>query len=216
MIKRCTTILFLFFLIFSLHSDSENNWSMHEGKKNWKSAYDYCKSIGLRLPTTPELEQINKTKFIINRLRKRVWSSNLHSLAVHDVFNFKTNQIEHHLDTSLVNVICFPSSTNSIKDEEERNKTEARFSSYLGQMKWIEATQRCISLGMRLPTIDELKFAFNSGIMESWKKDGTIYWSSSQYETGSYFLIDINGDTESIISGDTSSYTGEVRCTHKN
>jgi len=50
----------------------------------------------------------------------------------------------------------------------------------LGYMDWYSANEKCRSIGMRLPTLIELKAAYNVGITKSWQKDVVIYWSSTQ------------------------------------
>jgi hypothetical protein len=53
--------------------------------------------------------------------------------------------------------------------------------------------------GRRLPSIRELKLAYEAGITKSWQKDGYDYWSSTPYNAESY-----NG--LSVLYGYTSFY----------
>ena len=70
------------------------------------------------------------------------------------------------------------------------------WSPYMGDMNWDSASAKCRSIGMRLPTIDELKAAYNAGITKSWQKDGYHYWSSTPYDAESYYgLIVSDGFT---------------------
>ena len=64
----------------------------------------------------------------------------------------------------------------------------------MGDMNWDSANAKCRSIGMRLPSIDELKAAYNAGITKSWQ--GNYYWSSTPYDAESYYkLVVYNGNT---------------------
>jgi hypothetical protein len=56
---------------------------------------------------------------------------------------------------------------------------ECNWGPYMGVMEWGQANAKCRSMGMRLPTFDELRTVYLSGLTESWQKDGYEYWSSS-------------------------------------
>ena len=65
----------------------------------------------------------------------------------------------------------------------------------MGDMNWDSANAKCRSIGMRLPSIDELKAAYNAGITKSWQ--GNYYWSSTPYDAERYYeLIVDNGVTD--------------------
>ena len=67
----------------------------------------------------------------------------------------------------------------------------------MGEMGWYYANEKCKSLGMRLPTLDELKKAYDAGILKSWQKDGYYYWSSTPYDAELYYRLDVhNGRTD--------------------
>ena len=62
---------------------------------------------------------------------------------------------------------------------------------------------------MRLPTIDELKVAYNAGVTESWKKDGLMYWSSSPAGGGKYYFLSVfDGKVLDFIL----DFNNNVRC----
>jgi hypothetical protein len=48
----------------------------------------------------------------------------------------------------------------------------------LGAWSWSDANSKCSSLGMRLPSIEELKAAYKSGVTKSWNGN-YHYWSST-------------------------------------
>ena len=66
------------------------------------------------------------------------------------------------------------------------------WSPYMGRMNWDSANAKCRSIGMRLPTLQELEAAYNSGITESWKNDGDYYWSSTPFDAEWYCIFDVN------------------------
>lgn len=71
-------------------------------------------------------------------------------------------------------------------------KENSIWSPYQGEMKWTEAKEKCVDIGMRLPTIEELKAAVDAKITEAWEKDGANYWTSAKTngEYAYYFSID--------------------------
>jgi hypothetical protein len=83
------------------------------------------------------------------------------------------------------------------------------WSPYMGRMDWDSASAKCKSIGMRLPTIDELKAAYNSGITKSWQKDGILCWSSTPYGAEGYYSLDVN---VGFTSGYHRNYSYFVRC----
>ncbi|HMV42920.1 MAG TPA: hypothetical protein PK079_24180 [Leptospiraceae bacterium] len=48
---------------------------------------------------------------------------------------------------------------------------------YSGRRPWVNAVEYCESIGARLPTGEELKTAYESGLTKSWEKDGCMYWT---------------------------------------
>jgi serine/threonine protein kinase len=83
------------------------------------------------------------------------------------------------------------------------------WSPYMGDMNWDSANAKCRSIGMRLPTIDELKAAYNAGITKSWQKDGYYYWSSTPYDAESYYRLNVR-DGHTDLRNRDSYYN--VRC----
>ena len=70
--------------------------------------------------------------------------------------------------------IQFPSSTVNCETLEAKEKREAK--------------ARCESLGMRLPTREEVKEAFNARVIKHGEIQGTLYWESK--EAADAFLRD--------------------------
>ncbi len=89
-------------------------------------------------------------------------------------------------------------------------KEPEKWTSSFGEMKWEDAKAKCVSLGLRLPKIEELKQANESGETEKWKtvKD-YWYWSATRKGDDSAYGMDIyNGDTGS----ETIDSNFSVRC----
>jgi len=64
------------------------------------------------------------------------------------------------------------------------------------RMSWSDATQYCASMGMRLPTLDELKDAFAAGLTKSWQPT-LWYWSSTEDDSrsDSAWILNANAGT---------------------
>ena len=58
-------------------------------------------------------------------------------------------------------------------------------------LTWNDANTKCQSLGMRLPTINELKRAFKAGKTKSWDATPGAYWSSTPARGGNHFSLNI-------------------------
>jgi hypothetical protein len=82
------------------------------------------------------------------------------------------------------------------KAEDLRKAEESKWSPYMGSMDWDSANEKCRSIGMRLPTINELQTAYNAGIAKLWQSNGSYYWSFIPYDAERYYIFDVqNGGT---------------------
>lgn len=118
-------------------------------------------------------------------------------------------QFKHTLGTMVLLILALSLLSQEKKPSEEWSK-------YLGFMQWKDAKKKCISIGMKLPTKEELYFAYTKGITESWKENGTYYWSSFKKREGyllkAYCISLFDG---SMIEGKENyihQYYGHVRC----
>jgi hypothetical protein len=93
--------------------------------------------------------------------------------------------------------------------KKEKSLAAGRWSDYQGAMRWEDAIAFCLGLGMRLPTIAELRGAFVDGTTESWKKDGLFYWSSTPGEK--YYSYNI-GIMNGHYFSDDRTFVNDVRC----
>jgi hypothetical protein len=88
-------------------------------------------------------------------------------------------------------------STNPITEAKIDSHPELKvsWSDYQGNLKWNDANAKCKSIGMRLPTIPELKAAYNADLTKTWKEagffSGTYYWSSTSNRNDIYYFFDI-------------------------
>jgi di/tricarboxylate transporter len=95
-----------------------------------------------------------------------------------------------------------------ILSAEEKPK---EWSEYQGKFSWKGADIKCESIGMRLPTIQELKAAYNAKLPKSWNENGDYYWTYYEHTRGFDDAYSVN-----MISGEHSlsyKYTYKhVRC----
>jgi hypothetical protein len=82
------------------------------------------------------------------------------------------------------------------------------WSPHMGIMNWDSASAKCRSIGMRLPTLQELKAAYNSGITDSWEK-GEFYWSSYSIDAETYTVLNVYDGRPYMYK---RSADGRVRC----
>ena len=96
------------------------------------------------------------------------------------------------------------------------NKKEAtapgKWSDYLGEMNWKDAKADCASLGMRLPTREELVAAHKAGAWIKWQKEAhphehSAYWTSEKYSAENTYSVHIGSG---YITKDR--YYSYVRC----
>ncbi len=83
---------------------------------------------------------------------------------------------------------------NQFWKNEEAKISQAGWSSNQGSLAWYEAREKCINLGMRLPTIEELKSAHKDKLTDSWLKFGEEYWSSSPFGTNGHYYLDVKSE----------------------
>jgi hypothetical protein len=235
-IKYCL-ILFLF-PIFLYAEDKPKDpvkWSPFQGKKTWQEAKDQCQSLKMRLPTISELrlaEESGTTKGW-RKYGTRFWAVNRNlksETSTYIVISLLGSDIdkkeENHKVESSVGVFCANVTEESalidvIRELVENKASESeiqkaredlgakKFSEYQGRLTWDDANKKCKSLKMRLPSLDELKKAYESGITKSWLKDGLYYWSSTPYDAERYYLLNVRDGNTSSNSRDSSF---NVRC----
>lgn len=69
--------------------------------------------------------------------------------------------------------------TVNVASKEKAKKKTIQWGEIQGQMNWNAAKEKCESLKMRLPTIEELNAAYAARITIPWMIEAGDYWSSS-------------------------------------
>jgi hypothetical protein len=232
-IMKYSIILFLF-PIYLYTKDKPKDpvkWSLFQGKRTYYEAKEQCMSLKMRLPTISELrlaEEAGTTKGWI-KYGSLYWSVNknlVSETSTYKVLHLGGGYEKNHKVESSVGVFCANVTEESaeidvIRELEENNVTKSeiqiardelgakKFSEYQGSLTWDDANKKCKSLKMRLPTIDELKKAYESGITKSWQKDGEYYWSYTPYDVERICTLYVgNGST----LGDDRNSNCNVRC----
>ena len=216
-------ILIFFFPILLSAEDKPKDpikWSAYQGKKTWQEAKEHCQSLKMRLPTMNDLKLAKESGTTVGwrKYGTRYWSVNKNlgsnSLTYKAVNTLASDKMEEIQSAeSQLGVYCANVTEESVKEDAIRQKQEelnSLFSTYQGKMEWDEANKKCKSIKMRLPTRDELKEAYESGITESWKKDGSYYWSSTPYDAERYFVLGVRDSF--IYNLGRRSDSSYVRC----
>lgn len=187
-------------------------WSYYQGRMNWNDAFSKCVSIGTRLPTIEELKAAYALKVTESWEKEGdYWSSTTDSddrTYALDVDNGK-NKGENSRSNRL-GVRCVRSKETKV------NLDTGRWSQYQGRMNWDKAMEKCVSIGLRLPTIEELIAASFTDITIHWRKDGYDYWSSSRPDAPDANRADDESAYHLNIDGGkyaySSAYERHVRC----
>ncbi len=86
------------------------------------------------------------------------------------------------------------SDANQVSKNISTQISVGKWSDYRGRKRWRDALEDCANIGMRLPTVEELKAAYNSGLTKQWGKDGCNYWTAyDSSKEGSPRLYTISG-----------------------
>jgi formylglycine-generating enzyme required for sulfatase activity len=185
---RINLILIVYICSYSLRAGE--TWNPYSGKKTWKEAKAHCIGLGMRLPTEKEIAyafQSGLTKKW-NGGETKLWTDKENaSLNLKNHFNIYTKD-------SILGFSCLDSSFSLTESQGKILPIISKwiFSEHLGEMVWDDANKKCSSSGMRLPTIAELKEAYDSKITKSWQKDGNGYWSSTPYDAERYYCLDVD------------------------
>lgn len=211
-------------------------WSEYQGNMNWEDAKKKCASIGMRLPTFEEL----KTAYAAGITEPWIsdgsyyWSSTpmgdylAHILHITNGDNlvyytyhthpvrclegvYRKKEVSEDRKAGEVN------STNATKKDPKPTPSSGKWSEYQGNMNWDDAKRKCASIGMRLPTRDELVAARKTGLSEKWTGEegllGRYYWTSEEYPVESaYFVSMDNGHIGHYVDRSWYGIPNNVRC----
>ncbi|HMV44375.1 MAG TPA: hypothetical protein PK079_14040 [Leptospiraceae bacterium] len=92
--------------------------------------------------------------------------------------------------------LCIFSFPFFAKDKPKKTSNPSKnisgnWSEYQGEFNSYAASDKCRSIGMRIPTLKEWKFAFNSGKMKGWESG--LYWIETEPSDGNFLAV-INGE----------------------
>ncbi|MCZ8155943.1 MAG: hypothetical protein O9264_07480 [Leptospira sp.] len=181
-------VLFFFYFCSTTKTDKVNTitnnqltpeentpkWSAYQGNLTWSEAYAKCASIGRRLPTINELTNAYKTDV------SGWWSEGENYWSITENKNAKYPGEYFTLSKS----VGFVQSVEGVNNRHTRCTgtkviiPTVIWSANQGKMNWKAAKAKCISMGMHLPTIEELNKAALSGLTKTWGDDD--FWSSSK------------------------------------
>ncbi len=229
---KYSLILFLFPIFLSAEENPKDSvkWSPFQGKKTWQEAKEQCLSLKMRLPTISELRLAEEsgTSKGWRKYGTRFWAVNKNiksETSTYSVISLLGNEENHKVESS-VGVFCANVTEESamidvIRELVENNASEneiqkaredqwaKKFSEFQGSLTWDDANKKCKAVKMSLPTLDELKKAYESGVIKSWQKDGSLYWSSTPYDAESYYLLNVDIGYPGYYSRSDSR---DVRC----
>lgn len=208
-------ILTIFILSGSLFAQSKkikaDKFSDYQGAMNWEDAKKKCGALGMRLPSIEELQTAYDSKALDTWGTDNFnvyWSSTPEGKTDAKIIRVDYGNVITDNKNARYNVRCFKEGSSKTSDSGKITKL-GNFGSYQGAMSWEDAKAKCKKLGMRLPSIEDLKSAFNDKTTEPWKDDANTYWSSTYNTEG-------NADTLGIYNNDASNmrvdYNAHVRC----
>lgn len=192
-------ILFINLFCISLLPQSESKFSGYQGYLIWKDAKAKCDSIGMRLPTKSELKKAFEARITESWKSGNYvifWTSDEYSDDSAYFFAVTTGNAVVTSKSREYLVRCIQDSkfveakeTEPVKTESIPNLFVSKFSKYQGKMNWDDAQGKCASIGMKVPTREELKKAYSLKVMEDWEKDGLGYWSSEESVKGYAYIF---------------------------
>lgn len=215
-LKSLFKLIIILGLSLPILSQKENSfiqWSESQGKMTLSAAKEKCKSIDMRLPTRDEfkLAYSNGVTKSWKKDGEIYWTQDGYSDEYSYSFDI-TNGTYGYYEGKLERIVrCVSSSATSTPVKEVKNTSGPKWSDYLGLLNWESAKKKCESLGLRLPTRDEMIAAFQAGETKSWEKDGEAFWTSTEFSnSGNHYYF-------GIVSGFSSHYgdntdEGHVRC----
>ncbi|HNM06466.1 MAG TPA: hypothetical protein PKK05_26330, partial [Leptospiraceae bacterium] len=114
--------------------------------------------------------------------------------------SLKNMNIVNHLLIALISFqLLLPTYAQEENSDPPPPSSPSEWSPFQGTLNWSDASERCQSLGMRLPTVEEAQSGLSSGKLKrwDWRYDGFYhYWTSSD-------LGDLHGYIFEVHSGRT-------------
>ncbi|HMV43672.1 MAG TPA: hypothetical protein PK079_18880 [Leptospiraceae bacterium] len=207
---------FIAIAIYSQNNDKPSSffWTESQGKMTLSAAKTKCASLGLRLPTRDEIISAHskgETK-TWKKDGELYWTLDGYSEEYGYSFDITKGSYGYYEGKLERTVRCITSENNKVEVTTAKNIQKTKWSDYLGLMTWEDAKKKCESLGLRLPTKEEMIQAYQNGETKSWEKEGEAYWTSTEFSKGtnSYYYF-------GVVNGFSSHYGGKdddghVRC----
>jgi hypothetical protein len=96
---------------------------------------------------------------------------------------FKMNKLYFYAVSMILILFTVTCSTPPLR------RAKGTWSEFQGKYTWEQGANVCKGMGMRLPTLDELKHAYEAKLTKEWKTDGHYYWTETSAFGGGYFVF---------------------------
>jgi len=93
--------------------------------------------------------------------------------------------------TTLIFLICNIFYVSCVTPPPRR--ATGKWSEFQGKMTFDQAGVVCKSLNQRLPSLEEMKHAFDAGLTKPWQVDGKYYWTQTPAFGGGNFVFITEG-----------------------
>lgn len=90
-------------------------------------------------------------------------------------------------------------------------KITLKWSEYQGYLDWEKASAKCKNINMRLPTISELKSAYNFGDTNTWLDDGHNYWTSEESSENEAYYFSVKNGTVHLAAKELDRHVRYLR-----
>ncbi len=108
----------------------------------------------------------------------------------------------------IVIMFYLPACSNTVETTKSTRGKSDKWSESQGKMNWTDAKAKCVSLGMKLPTVQEFAEAEKNGTTKAWEQKG--YWTSN--DASENYAYSFNVQDRSIV-GSEKIFQWRVICT---
>lgn len=211
-VKTAGVTAILVFCTMTVQAEKKSDkFSDYQGVMNWDDAKKKCASLGQRLASIEELQSAYESRLLESWTEKNqnvYWSSSADGGQNAKFIRADYGNAASDSRNARYNVRCLNEGSGR-KTAAPKITPLGKFSDYLGAMSWDDAKKKCAEKGMRLPSIEDLRSAYEAKITEAWKADANTYWSSTYNTEGNADTLDIyNNDYSNMRIG----YSAHTRC----
>lgn len=165
----------------------EENFSPYQGIMTFEESTNRCAELNMRLPTSDEIINVQLRGF------KTHWEDNGNFYMTEDGPPYLLTNTTYKGPKKTGHVRCHKDTYDHL------SKPFGEWSVIHLPTSWPNAQAKCESLGMRLPTLEELYIAFLTEKTMTWRKHAYSLWSADVSNPKNYH------QTLSITKGDQSS-----------